>query len=174
MIWVDGKIEHCSQGGGWQQEKARTGQALRQDREPGLQVLAAECRDFYQPDFDVESIRRSSALVEDKVWVVVDEIEAASSHEFTWQLVLRQGARATDYGARLHTAEQVVLDVIHLDAGRVEWQDMPGYPSSLENPVIICASVCRVRRLSLLPCWCRNRRGRSWPTGVWDGGDAGI
>ncbi|PTX97551.1 hypothetical protein DB346_21410 [Verrucomicrobia bacterium LW23] len=133
-IVVDGAIEHTNSGGGFRNvpEEVVTGTLQRLESLDELQVLAADVAPFYANRFDIQSMVRSSALVDDRLWVILDSIAAETSHEFTWQLVLRWGASLTEYGARLTTAEHVVLDVISVDSARFSMHDVPGYPNTLE------------------------------------------
>ncbi|NJL70314.1 MAG: HEAT repeat domain-containing protein [Candidatus Competibacteraceae bacterium] len=135
VIWVDGRIDVRVSGGGYENFPGQTptGCLLRREERDGFQLLAVDCAAFYRHTTDMVSIIRNSALIDDSFWVILDQVETESLHTFTWQLVLRAGAQRTEYGARLVTAEHVVLDVIHLDAAPQEFHDIPGYPSLLEG-----------------------------------------
>lgn len=135
VIWIDGDVAHCATGGGYANLPAETptGFLIERVDDGGFQLVSTDVAAFYRDAFDVRSMIRSSALVDDSFWVVLDRIVADSAHEFTWQLVLRAGAVATDYGARLVTAEHVVLDVVNLDPVAADLHDIAGYPSLLEK-----------------------------------------
>ncbi len=135
VICVDGDNGHTAGAGGYENlpGDTPTGFLLRREDSENLQVLSVEAAAFYRNDFDVRSIIRNSALIDNAFWVVLDQIEADSPHDFMWQLVLRAGAVATEYGARLVTPEAVVLDVINLDGCATELHDIAGYPSLLEK-----------------------------------------
>ncbi|MEX2607199.1 MAG: HEAT repeat domain-containing protein [Kiritimatiellia bacterium] len=134
-IWVDGDLAHVPSSPGFLNlpDEVTAGFLRRRVNEDRFQLLSAEVANFYQNAYDVHSMIRNSALIDNTFWVMLDQVKAGSPHEFTWQLVLRHGAVSTDYGARLTTAEQVVLDVVNLDGGHPEMLDVPGYPSTLEQ-----------------------------------------
>ncbi len=135
VIWIDGAIDHRVKGGGYENlpDETPTGFLLRREDGDDFQVLSADVAMFYRNGFDVLSMIRNSALIENAFWVVLDQISCGSPHAFTWQLVLRAGAEATPYGARLITPEHVVLDVVNLDPVPTELHDVAGYPSLLEK-----------------------------------------
>ena len=134
-IWIDGAIEHASAGGGYENlpAKTSTGFLLRREDHDDFQLLSVDAAMFYRNRYDVTSMIRNSALLDNAFWVVLDQLRADTAHNFTWQLVLRAGAVPTPYGARLTTPEHVVLDVINLDPAPVELHDIAGYPSLLEK-----------------------------------------
>lgn len=134
VVIVDDAIDLHPEVLGYEAQNSITGWGLRHEIEENLQLITAEAAPFYRP-FDIVSMRRTSALAHDSFWVILDEIEAQTPHEFTWQLVLRSGAALTPQGARLETAEGVVLDVVPADASPSpsELRDVPGFPSVLER-----------------------------------------
>ena len=109
------------------------GRLVREERTPGWQCIAADAAACYSERFTLDHAVRTTALVDDALWVVRDDLADSASHDWTWRLVLRAGAVATPWGFRLTTAEHVVLDGIALDgdAGRLE--DIAGFPSLLEK-----------------------------------------
>ncbi len=112
------------------------GRLLREERTPGWQCLAADAAACYARSFTLRQAVRTTAVVEDRLWVVDDELADDVEHQWTWRLVLRAGAVATAWGFRLITAEHVVLDGIALDGdadGAGELVDIAGYPSLLEK-----------------------------------------
>lgn len=135
VILVDGGVAHRARSGGFENLPGETacGFLRRIEQADGWQAVAAEVANFYDNAYDVRSMIRTSALVADSFWAVLDQVRADTAHDFTWQLVLRAGAHATPYGARLVTAEAVVLDVFSLDGADVELHDVPGYPTTLEQ-----------------------------------------
>ena len=135
VIHVDGAVELQVDRGGYNNlpGETSTGFLLRREDEENFQLLSAEVEMFYRHASDIRSMVRNSALVDNAFWVVLDEISATSDHDFTWQLVLRAGAVATEYGARLVTPEYVILDVINLDSVATRLLDVDGYPSLLEK-----------------------------------------
>lgn len=134
-IWIDGAIEHTSAGSGYENlpAKTSTGFLLRREDQDAFQILSVDAGMFYRNAYDVTSMIRNSALLDNAFWIILDQLHAATAHDFTWQLVLRTGATATPYGARLTTPEHVVLDVINLDPTLTELLDIEGYPSLLEK-----------------------------------------
>ncbi|MEO0965236.1 MAG: HEAT repeat domain-containing protein [Planctomycetota bacterium] len=96
-------------------------------------TLASDVTAFFRHLLDAQRISRASAWVDDRCWVIEDRIDCDTPHEWAWQLVTRPGASKTAYGARLMTAEAVVLDIVDLDGHAAELVDVPGYPTSLEG-----------------------------------------
>ncbi len=113
---------------------AGCGHLLRHESAPGLAVVAADAAACYRGRFNLHHAVRSSALVDDAFWVMHDDLADNVPHDWRWQLVLRAGAVATPWGARVTTAEHVVLDVIPLEgADAATLVDIAGYPSVLEK-----------------------------------------
>lgn len=134
-IWIDGKYDlrvdkNCGDMHG--PGDYVTGRLLRHEIGKNMQIISADVADFYKHEFDLKSMIRTSAMIDNSLWVVLDQVDAASKHDYTWQLVLRNGASKTDYGARLFTAEHVVLDVFTI-GDEAELLDIPGFPSCLEQ-----------------------------------------
>jgi hypothetical protein len=106
-------------------------------REAGLSAVRADVREFYRHTFaDVRRIERTSAVIDDRLWMVTDHIEFDQPHQMTSQFVLRSGevaSRPDGRGIRLRTAEHVVLDAIPLGESQDVLVPMSGFPSVLEQ-----------------------------------------
>ncbi len=135
-IVVDGAIDLVPEPMGDYQNlpsNVTTGWLRRMEARPGLKCISADVSDFYKKRFGMSTCTRTSCWVDERFWVIVDEIRAESPHDFCWQLVLRDGAELTEYGARLRTAEQVVLDILNVDGCEAALHSIEGYPSTLEQ-----------------------------------------
>ena len=73
---------------------AREGRLLYEERRADRHTFAGEAAAYYQPAFDVTRMRRTVALGANGVIWLVDDVQAATPHEFTWRVWLRRGARA--------------------------------------------------------------------------------
>ncbi len=157
------------------------GHLLRHECTAGFSVVAADSAACYRARFNLHHAVRSSALIDDVLWVVHDDCADSVAHDWRWQLVLRAGAVATPWGVRLTTAEHVVLDVVPLEgveAGHLV--DIAGYPSLLEKR---CHHYRREQHGTtaswttlLIPRPARREvadLSAGW-TGTWDGGTAGA
>ena len=67
----------------------RVGRGEFYGRAPGLQAVTADCAAFYQPQYDVARVRRSSVWSDAGFGLVVDTLDAGSEHTWTWQAYLR-------------------------------------------------------------------------------------
>ncbi len=135
VLWIDDAIDHQVDGGGYENlpGETPTGFLLRREEEDDFQLIATEVAMFYRNRHDVRSMIRNSALIGDAFWMILDQVASDTPHAYSWQLVLRAGADATSYGARLVTPEHVVLDVVNLDSVDTQLHDVEGYPSLLEG-----------------------------------------
>lgn len=108
----------------------------------GLNQFTVDTTGFYEPAVDAKHVSRTASLVDDALWLVEDRMTCASSHRWVWQLVTRPGLVSTPYGARLTTAEAVVLDLVDLDGAPGKVEDVVGYPTTLEQ------RCCHYRKLA--------------------------
>ncbi|HUU69321.1 MAG TPA: HEAT repeat domain-containing protein [Planctomycetota bacterium] len=58
-------------------------------KEPAMQVVSADCANFYQPHFDVTLARRTSIWTDAGFGIVVDHLTADSPHLWQWRVHLR-------------------------------------------------------------------------------------
>ena len=98
-----------------------------------MDVVGADCTDYYPARFGITSITRTTTFVKPDYAVTRDHITSAEPHRFTYRLHLRPGVAVEGGRARLVTAEQVALNVVPLE--EVEWErtECPGYPCLLEG-----------------------------------------
>ncbi len=148
-VWIDDAIDITVPAKGYETgpDQATTGQLVRHEAGDTLQLVTGEVAQFFDHVFtDLESMRRTSALVDETFWVMVDQMASARAHAYTWQLVLRTGAGRVGEKVVVRTPEQVVFHVVPLPTGGpdegCELVDVPGFPSTLEQR---CAHFRRVR-----------------------------
>lgn len=93
---------------GWESyfpHQAREGRLVFERRAVVRHTFAGEACAYYQPAFDVTRMRRTVSMGVAGVAWVVDDIRAASAHDFTWRIRLRRGVRqVAPRGVRLDLA----------------------------------------------------------------------
>lgn len=83
---------------GWESyfpRHAREGVLLYEKRQAARHTFTGESAAYYQPDFDVTRMRRTVSMNADGVTWIVDDLRAATPHDFTWRIWLRRNARQT-------------------------------------------------------------------------------
>lgn len=101
--------------------QAREGRLVFERRDAGRHTFAGEAAAYYQPAFDVTRMRRTVSMNAVGIAWVVDDLRAATAHDFTWRAWLRRGARMTGpLGVRLDLASSVAMTF----AWRVEGDDV--------------------------------------------------
>ncbi len=73
----------------------REGFLLFEQRTKDRHTFAGEAAAYYQPAFDVTRMRRTVSVGTSGLVWIVDDVQAASAHDFTWRLWLRRGVRLT-------------------------------------------------------------------------------
>jgi len=73
----------------------REGNLLFDRRDGDRHTFAGESAAYYQPAFDVTRMRRTVSMNEKGIAWIVDDLRAASVHDFTWRIWLRRNARQT-------------------------------------------------------------------------------
>lgn len=112
---------------------SRVGRAERYARAAGLQVVTADCADWYRPRYDVTVVRRTSLWSDAGFGVVLDELQAATPHTWRWQVHLRPQTVVTGQQARvtLPGGQQVLL--VWLPVHETRATPLDGYPRTFEG-----------------------------------------
>lgn len=73
----------------------REGRLLSERREADRHTFTGESAAYYQPSFDVTRMRRTVSMNGAGITWIVDDVRAATMHDFTWRIWLRRNARRT-------------------------------------------------------------------------------
>ena len=93
---------------GWESyfpRQSREGRLLFEHRQADRHTFTSEAAAYYQPAFDITSMRRTVSMNAAGVTWIVDDMVADFAHAFTWRLWLRRGvAQVGLQAARLNLA----------------------------------------------------------------------
>lgn len=96
----------------------RTGTPRFYGQGEGLQVVSADCAEYYRPTYDVTEARRTSVWTAAGFGVVVDRLAAESPHTWRWQAHLRPDVEVDGNQARIELPD--APDVL------LAWEPGPG------------------------------------------------
>jgi len=100
---------------------------------PGLCAVSAEAADFYRPRYDVRTMRRTSALLDGRFAITMDEVELGQALDCEWQVYTRPGARAEGRSTVVDTAERNRLTIVPAAGGGPDIHEVPGMPTWPEH-----------------------------------------
>lgn len=97
-----------------------------------LKAITSDAAAYYQPQYDVTTMRRTSVLVHDRYVLTRDFLAATAPHRWSWQVFTRPGTQQAGAGYHIDTAEAVRCDIVPVAAYPSTLQHVPGYIQALE------------------------------------------
>ena len=112
---------------------SRTGRAEFYGAEDGLQVVTADAADYYRPQYDVRQMRRTSIWFESGFGLVLDTIEAHTTHKWTWQCLMRPFLTLDGDSARMKLPSDERILFAWQPGPQVVLEELAGFPSTYEK-----------------------------------------
>ncbi len=104
-----------------------------------LKVLRSAATDHYRDRYDVESVTRTSLLIDGRYAIISDQVRAASPHSITWQAYLRSPAVLSDQRVIIEAPELVQCDLVFPAEAQCVLDEIPTYPSQPDGKSIRCS-----------------------------------
>lgn len=98
-----------------------------------LQVIESEAADIYADRYDVESVRRITALLDGHTVITRDRVQAATPHRITWQAFTWPGAVIQDGRICASPGGTVGLEILPLDEAAMNITPFAGTPRTPVN-----------------------------------------
>ncbi len=111
---------------------------------PGLKAVAAECASHYAPRYPIHRAERLSVCVDALYVLTLDQIEARTPVEITWQAYTRAEARRLDDRVAVTTPEGPRLQIVPDDPRQLTVESVEGFP---RVPAVNATCVQWTRRL---------------------------
>lgn len=107
------------------------GQLVFEQRQPDRHIVSADARAFYQPRYDLSRATRAIASSSQGPYWIVDQLFAAASHVFTWNLYLRNGCTLhSNNSLSLTTSDNTRLSMAWLPVETQSLTLVPNYPDA--------------------------------------------
>ncbi len=106
------------------------GQLVFEDRTPERHIVSADARAFYTPRYDLTRATRAVAVTRNGPCWIIDELQAATPHAWTWQVYLRQGAELDGHQLKLRTSDGKLLTMVWLPADQTQLETIADFPAA--------------------------------------------
>lgn len=106
------------------------GQLVYEQQDANSHIASADARAFYQPRYDLTRATRAIASTSQGPYWIVDQLTAAASHAFTWNLYLRLGCTLHKHGLSLTTSEGTQLSMAWLPVETQTLDAVPDFPDA--------------------------------------------
>jgi len=98
----------------------------------GLQVVTADCANYYQPTYDVRQARRTSMWTDDGFGLILDTLRADSDHTWRWQVHLRPDVQVVGDSARVNLPDDKSVILAWEPTVEVRTEQVDGFPKTHE------------------------------------------
>ena len=110
----------------------RVGNARFYARHAGLQIVTADCANFYKPQYDVLQAQRTSIWADAGFGVVLDALAADSPHTWRWQVYLRPDVEVNGDTARVKLPNGTSVLLAWEPGCEVRTEQIDGFPRTQE------------------------------------------
>jgi len=111
----------------------RVGTPLFYARNGGLQAVSADCSSFYNPDFAVNSARRSSVWTEAGFGLVIDSLASRKHRVWTWQAYLRPDSSLKGQTAAVRLPGRKSVALAWEECRNARLRTVAGFPRTQEG-----------------------------------------
>lgn len=124
----------------YRSRRDRNGQMVFFAESPLVDSLSSDVAEIFQPDFDLKKFERQSIFVKPGYFLIYDQLEAETSHSYTYRMYLREKAEKTGNGIVVDTYEKVRMYLLMPGRERLSVQHLDNYALTTIEGKATCVS----------------------------------